>query len=216
MYSDKIIDFACDQEKILKKLEFRAVDNHHNRGEGRDFSSIDYARVLYSSSFRRLQGKMQLLGINPSHFNRNRLTHSLEVAQIARSIATNLKLNSPIVAETCSLCHDIGNPPFGHHGEVVLNELSNEFGGYEGNAQTFRILRHLEKKHHAYEGLNLTYRTLFGVTKYFLKRNEDGKINKKFLYDDDFEFLKSILEEKRIFNIKKSIDAQIMDLADEI
>lgn len=224
MYDKKTIAFSKEQEKIIKKLEFRAVDDDHNRGEGRNFCSIDYARVLYSSSFRRLQGKMQLLGINASHFYRNRLTHSLEVAQIARSIATNLKLKSPIVTETCSLCHDIGNPPFGHHGEVILNELSSKVGGYEGNAQTFRILRLLEKKHHAYEGLNLTYRTLFGVTKYFFKRSEyfdkNGKIkdkNKKikFLYDDDYDFLKTALEDKKIL-IKKSIDAQVMDLADEI
>ncbi|WP_432216788.1 dGTP triphosphohydrolase [Pseudomonas kribbensis] len=172
----------------------------------------DYARVLYSSSFRRLQGKMQLLGINAHTFNRNRLTHSLEVAQIARSIAFDLGLKKTVVSETCSLAHDIGNPPFGHYGEVVLNELAGECGGYEGNAQAFRILRTLEKKHHSYNGLNLTLRTMFGITKYFYKRSENSK---KFLYDDDYDFLSEELSRHSVA-ITKSIDAQIMDLADEI
>ncbi|MFM8332703.1 MAG: dGTP triphosphohydrolase [Candidatus Methylumidiphilus sp.] len=156
MYDADTLEFAKGQENIIEKLEYRANTYAHGREEHRDFSSIDYARVLYSSSFRRLQGKMQLLGIDPNNFNRNRLTHSLEVAQIARSIATSLKLKSPVVSEACSLCHDIGNPPFGHYGEIILNELSQDVGGFEGNAQAFRILRLLEKKHHAYKGLNLT------------------------------------------------------------
>jgi dGTPase len=184
----------------------------------------DYARILYSSSFRRLQGKMQLLGINSTNFTRNRLTHSLEVAQIARSIAYNLELDKIIFAESCSLAHDLGNPPFGHYGEVILNNLAKDYGGYEGNAQTFRILRKLEKKHYEYEGLNLTLRTLFGITKYFYKREEksssflifeNSKINPKFLYDEDYNFLKNELIKHEI-TITKSIDAQIMDLADEI
>ena len=146
----------------------------------------DYARVLYSSSFRRLQGKMQLLGIDAGRFNRNRLTHSLEVAQIARSIAIDLALNDTVVAETAALAHDIGNPPFGHHGEKVLNELCGDCGGYEGNAQAFRILRTLERKHHLYDGLNLNVRTLMAVTKYFHRREDNPA---KFLYDEDYQFL---------------------------
>jgi dGTPase len=155
---------------------------------------------------------MQLLGINSSNFTRNRLTHSLEVAQIARSIAYNLGLKEVIFSESCSLAHDLGNPPFGHYGEVILNNLAKDYGGYEGNAQTFRILRKLEKKHYEYEGLNLTLRTLFGVTKYFYTKKENDK---KFLYDEDYDFLKTELNKHQI-SITKSIDAQIMDLADEI
>ena len=224
VYSQETINFSKEQESILDNLLYRETPSKETRNIGRDDSMKDYARILYSSSFRRLQGKMQLLGINSTNFTRNRLTHSLEVAQIARSIAYNLELDKIIFAESCSLAHDLGNPPFGHYGEVILNNLAKDYGGYEGNAQTFRILRKLEKKHHEYEGLNLTLRTLFGITKYFYKREEinnsflifkNSKINKKFLYDEDYNFLKNELIKHEI-TITKSIDAQIMDLADEI
>ena len=212
MYSNESIEFAKEQEEIVASLEYRVAQPSDSRNLGREECMRDYARVLYSSSFRRLQGKMQLLGIDANRFNRNRLTHSLEVAQLARSIASDLQLKKSVVTETCSLAHDIGNPPFGHHGEVILNELTANVGGYEGNAQAFRILRTLEKKHHSYDGLNLTVRTLFGITKYFYKKEDNDK---KFLYDDDYNFLSNELSAKNI-TIRKGIDAQIMDLSDEI
>lgn len=212
MYDSEVIEYAKEQENIISVLEYRVYKHDDGRSENRQDLMRDYARVLYSSSFRRLQGKMQLLGVDANKFNRNRLTHSLEVAQIARSIAYDLKLQHTVVAETASLAHDIGNPPFGHYGEVVLNELSSGCGGYEGNAQAFRILRTLEKKHYAYLGLNLNVRTLMAITKYFFNKQQN---NKKFLYDDDFNFLKTQLDSKGI-TVSKSIDAEIMDLADEI
>lgn len=212
MYSEESIEFAREQEAKVAKLEYRVVQPTDDRNTSREGCMRDYARVLYSSSFRRLQGKMQLLGVDANRFNRNRLTHSLEVAQLARSIASDLKLEKSVVAETCSLAHDIGNPPFGHYGEVVLNELTAEVGGYEGNAQAFRILRTLERKHHSYSGLNLTVRTLFGITKYFFNRDENKR---KFLYDDDYDFLTQELK-KNSLCVRKGIDAQIMDLSDEI
>jgi predicted deoxyguanosinetriphosphate triphosphohydrolase len=212
MYDIETKQYAQEQEKVISKLEFRIIQPEDKRSESRDDVMRDYARVLYSSSFRRLQGKMQLLGIDANKFNRNRLTHSLEVAQIARSIAYDLGLKHTVVSETASLAHDIGNPPFGHYGEVVLNQLSKSSGGYEGNAQAFRILRTLEKKHHSYSGLNLTLRTMMGVTKYFYKKETNPK---KFLYDDDFDFLSEQLKNHEI-SVTKSIDAEIMDLADEI
>lgn len=212
MYDKDVIEYAREQEQVAANLEYRVYSYDDGRSENRQALMRDYARVLYSSSFRRLQGKMQLLGVDASKFNRNRLTHSLEVAQIARSIAYDLKLEHTVVAETASLAHDIGNPPFGHHGERVLNELSNEAGGYEGNAQAFRILRTLEKKHHAYPGLNLNVRTLMAITKYFYNKAQNPK---KFLYDSDYAFLKAELDRKCV-SLVKSIDAQIMDLADEI
>lgn len=212
MYDSQTKAFAQEQEHLIRVLEYRAVGHNDGRGEGRDETMRDYARVLYSSSFRRLQGKMQLLGIDANRFNRNRLTHSLEVAQIARSIAADLGLQTPVVSETCALAHDIGNPPFGHHGETILNELASDIGGYEGNAQAFRTLRTLEKKHHAYDGLNLTLRTLLGITKYFFSKAQNPE---KFLYEDDFIFLTNELAKHQI-TVRKSIDAQIMDLSDEI
>jgi len=212
MYDLQTKTFAQEQEHLIRVLEYRPVGHNDGRGEGRDETMRDYARVLYSSSFRRLQGKMQLLGIDANRFNRNRLTHSLEVAQIARSIAADLGLQTPVVSETCALAHDIGNPPFGHHGETILNELASGIGGYEGNAQAFRTLRTLEKKHHAYDGLNLTLRTLLGITKYFFSKAQNPE---KFLYEDDFIFLTNELSKHQI-TVRKSIDAQIMDLSDEI
>lgn len=212
MYDNEVIEYAREQENIISKLEYRVHEHDDGRSEHRQDLMRDYARVLYSSSFRRLQGKMQLLGVDANKFNRNRLTHSLEVAQIARSIAYDLKLEHTVVAETASLAHDIGNPPFGHYGEVVLNGLSSGCGGYEGNAQAFRILRTLEKKHYAYPGLNLNVRTLMAITKYFFNKQQNSK---KFLYDADYDFLKGELESKGVI-VTKSIDAEIMDLADEI
>jgi predicted deoxyguanosinetriphosphate triphosphohydrolase len=212
MYDTETKEYAQEQEKLIKCLEYRIHETNDTRSNNRQILMRDYARVLYSSSFRRLQGKMQLLGVDANKFNRNRLTHSLEVAQIARTIAFGLELEDTVVTETAALAHDIGNPPFGHHGEVVLNELSSDCGGYEGNAQAFRILNTLEKKHHKYSGLNLNIRTLMSVTKYFFTKEENSE---KFLYDDDYKFLSNELQKNNL-SIKKSIDAQIMDLADEI
>jgi dGTPase len=114
--------------KALEKEAKRFNCRLHKMNDGdraRNAYERDYARILYSSSFRRLQGKMQLLGIDHTAFHRNRLTHSLEVAQIARTIASGLelKLKSPVVSEACSLAHDIGNPPFGHSGEKMVYSI---------------------------------------------------------------------------------------------
>lgn len=180
----------------------------------------DYARIMYSSSFRRLQGKMQLLGIKNDQFFRNRLTHSLEVAQIARSIANAIKYDQGecYIVEAGALAHDIGNPPFGHSGERKLNELFYKCGGFEGNAQTLRILTNVEKKRPDFRGLNLTYRGMLSVVKYFNKfdvaQYEKDNKTQKFIYDDDYELLSKFVEEN---DIKlRTIDVQIVDIADEI
>lgn len=182
----------------------------------------DFTRIMYASSFRRLQGKMQLLGIESDQFFRNRLTHSLEVSQIARSLAEKIGYSSvdTYVVESGALAHDIGNPPFGHHGERVLNELCKDIGGFEGNAQTLRILTTLEKKRPQFKGLNLTYRTLLSVVKYFNKFDHDLEITdnrynkQKFIYDDDYELLNQFVQENGIK--LRTLDVQIVDLADEI
>lgn len=127
-----------------------------NGSEFRSPYRRDFARLIHSPSFRRLQGKTQLYPGVESDFFRNRLTHSLEVAQIAKSIATainhkfladkpDLHIN-PDICEFAGLAHDLGHPPFGHQGEEALDELMRNYGGFEGNAQTLRILSRIEKK----------------------------------------------------------------------
>lgn len=181
----------------------------------------DCARILYSSSFRRLQGKMQILGVQSDAFYRNRLTHSLEVSQIARAIATKIGVqigsgaysseNDLYVIEAAALAHDIGHPAFGHSGERVLDGLAKSHSfRFEGNAQNLRILRYLEKKLPDANGLNLTNRALLAINKYHIR--EEGK---KFLYAEDFDYLEMVREENDLQS-ERTLDVQIIDLADEI
>ncbi|CAG9001575.1 MAG: Deoxyguanosinetriphosphate triphosphohydrolase-like protein [Candidatus Celerinatantimonas neptuna] len=133
----------------------------------------DRGRILHSAAFRRLQSKTQVLGIGNNDFYRTRLTHSLEVSQIGTGIISQLQklanesipLPDPVLIEGLCLAHDIGHPPFGHGGEVALNYMMRNDGGFEGNAQTFRILTKLEP-YTPEHGMNLTRRTLLGVLKY--------------------------------------------------
>ena len=145
-------------------------------GDPREPYDHDLARVIHSASFRRLQSKTQVLGLGESDFYRTRLTHSIEVAQVATGIKRWLgQLENegqhveylPNVPQltAISLAHDIGHPPFGHGGEVALNYMMQGKGGFEGNAQTLRILAHLECKTEGH-GLDLTRRTMLGVLKY--------------------------------------------------
>lgn len=144
--------------------------------DARTDGDIDYARVIHSASFRRLQGKTQILNIGDSDFYRNRLTHSLEVSQIATGLCAQLRHSFPshdaikyipersmIQAIACT--HDLGHPPFGHGGEVALNYCMRENGGFEGNGQTLRILSKLEKFSQK-NGADLTRESLLGVLKY--------------------------------------------------
>ncbi|KTD18433.1 anti-phage deoxyguanosine triphosphatase [Legionella jordanis] len=154
----------------------------HQRGlqDHRDPYERDRTRVIHSPAFRRLQRKTQILGTDEGDFHRTRLTHSLEVASIGRSIVRNLAMNhagnglsgllpnDDLISVIC-LLHDIGHPPFGHGGEVALNYMMRNHGGFEGNGQTLRLLTKTEDSYGPY-GMDLTRRALLGVMKYPVNR----------------------------------------------
>ena len=188
----------------------------------------DRARVVHAASSRRLAAKTQVVGPQSDDFVRNRLTHSLEVAQVARDLARALGTH-PDITETAALAHDLGHPPFGHNGERALAELSTDCGGFEGNAQTLRLLTRLEAKTFGPDGsagLNLTRATLDACTKYPWTRAEaaepdgvhaDGsprEIRKFGVYDDDvpiFGWLRA-----GVVGGGQCLEAQVMDLADDV
>jgi dGTPase len=154
--------------------ERRLGENKQRRNDHRSPYQRDRARILHSAAFRRLQAKTQVLGVGMNDFYRTRLTHSLEVSQIGTGICAQLKqkypqlislLDSMSLIESLCLAHDIGHPPFGHGGEVALNYMMRNDGGFEGNGQTFRILTALEPYTQFY-GMNLCRRTLLGILKY--------------------------------------------------
>ncbi|MHB8528801.1 MAG: deoxyguanosinetriphosphate triphosphohydrolase [Caulobacteraceae bacterium] len=125
----------------------------------------DRDRIIHASAFRRLKEKTQVFVAHEGDHYRTRLTHSLEVAQIARSVATALGLDADL-AETIALGHDLGHPPFAHAGEDELERQMADFGGFDHNAQTFRVLTLLERRYPSFDGLNLTWETLEGVVKH--------------------------------------------------
>ncbi len=206
----------------------------------------DYARLVHSSAFRRLSNKTQLFPGGESDFFRNRLTHSLEVAQIAKSIGQKFNFENNYfkknnidldLLELASLAHDIGHPPFGHIGERALDDCMKSYGGFEGNAQTLRIIACLEKKVKGNKsdangfidsnderfGLNLTYRSMASVLKYnneiSPKRDKKDKLSKGY-YSTESDLVKKIIEnvtgKKNFKGTFKTIECDIMDIADDI
>jgi dGTPase len=182
----------------------------------------DRARLLHSSALRRLAAKTQVLSPAAGlDFARNRLTHSLEVAQVGRELASSLGLD-PDVVDTACLAHDLGHPPFGHNGERALNDWSIDIGGFEGNAQTLRVLTRIEPKVFGPDGrsygLNLTRASLDASCKYPWPESEgipDPSGRSKFgFYADDvaaFEWLRAGAPVRQL-----CIEAQVMDLSDDI
>lgn len=180
----------------------------------------DRARIIHSSAFRRLGGKTQVRVAGYNDFVRNRLTHSLEVAQIGRQIGCLLGCDPDVVDCAC-LAHDLGHPPFGHNGEKVLAKVCEDIGGFEGNAQTFRILTRLEPK--VFEsgrsyGLNLTRASLDACIKYpWTKSEASGYIKggKKFcVYPEDVEAFLWVKQEGREHS--RPMECQVMDISDDI
>jgi dGTPase len=155
----------------------------------------DRDRIIHSSAFRRLEYKTQVFVYNEGDYYRTRLTHSLEVAQIARSICKSMALNEDL-AEAIALAHDLGHPPFGHTGQDILGGLMKDFGGFEHNRQALRIVKYLEKKYPEFDGLNLTWEVLEGMSKH--SRDEDNPI----LQNEDHH--------------SPSLEMQVADFADGI
>jgi dGTPase len=176
----------------------RAV--HEETPYGRSEFQRDRDRIIHSTAFRRLEYKTQVFVNHEGDLFRTRLTHSIEVAQIARSIARHLKLNEDLI-EAVSLAHDLGHTPFGHAGQEALNDCMKDHGGFEHNLQSLRVVDVLEERYAAFNGLNLCFETREGILKHCSAQNAAalGVVGERFLTDK-----------------RPSLEAQIANLADEI
>jgi len=183
---------------------------HSDKGRGRRYAETPHAsrsqfqrdrdRIIHSTAFRRLEYKTQVFLNHEGDLFRTRLTHSLEVAQIGRSLARNLRLNEDLV-EAIALAHDLGHTPFGHVGQDVLNECMKEHGGFEHNLQSLRVVDHLEEQYGAFDGLNLMFETREGILKHC-------SLNNARLLGD--------VAQRFIDRTQPSLEAQLTNLADEI
>ena len=167
----------------------------------------DRDRIIHSTAFRRLKHKTQVFVNTTGDHYRTRITHSLEVAQIARTLAKYFKLNEDL-CETLSLAHDLGHTPFGHAGEEVLNDCMNKYGGFDHNIQTIRIVTLLENRYYNFKGLNLSLETLDGLIKHNGPINNLNKLNNI--------LGKNFFKKKINFQNNPSLEAQKASIADDI
>ena len=194
MGSPRLAVYACDP----------AVSRGRRFAEPSDISRTEYQRdrdrIVHSGAFRRLEYKTQVFVNHEGDLFRTRLTHSIEVAQIARSVARNLSLNEDLT-EAISLAHDLGHTPFGHAGQDALNSCMKNYGGFEHNLQSLRVVDRLEERYGAFDGLNLTYETREGILKHCDKETAArlGDVGQRFLEDR-----------------RPSLEAQLANMADEI
>ena len=204
-------------QKDYKENNLKPYAVKSNISKGRIFNEPDNSirspyqrdrdRIIHSTSFRRLKHKTQVFVNTEGDHYRTRLTHSMEVSQISRTLARFLGLNEDL-CETLSLSHDLGHTPFGHAGEEVLSGCMQEFGGFNHNIQTLRIVTTIENKYYKFHGLNLTIETLDGLIKH------NGPVKNIFFYK---EILNKDLFTKRIsFNTFPSLEAQVAALSDDI
>lgn len=213
-----VFDFLSD-EQVMRANVREPVTHEADR---RSPFERDRSRIIHSAAFRSLQGKTQIFEPAAADFMRSRITHSVEVSQIGRGLAKRFGVPGSLVEAAC-LAHDLGHPPFGHTGESVLNEKMADHGGFEGNAQTFRVVTRIEPKNKNYDGLDLCRATLLGLIKYPFRRNGETE-DKKFLYRDDAELYGEWLYEGTEQHLLESFDprpprtlpCQLMDWADDI
>ncbi|MDR1463570.1 MAG: deoxyguanosinetriphosphate triphosphohydrolase [Azoarcus sp.] len=192
----------------MEPLASHAVTEAVSRGrrhaepapQGRGEFQRDRDRIIHSTAFRRLEYKTQVFINHEGDLFRTRLTHSLEVAQLSRSMARMLRLNEDL-AEAVALAHDLGHTPFGHAGQEVLDGCMKDYGGFEHNLQSLRIVDTLEERYAAFDGLNLMHETREGILKHCSPANARllGELGRRFTE-----------------NVRPSLEAQIVNLADEI
>lgn len=190
----RLADYAANPERSLGR-HYAEPDP-----QGRNQFQRDRDRIIHSSAFRRLEYKTQVFVNHEGDLFRTRLTHSLEVAQIGRAIARNLNLHEDLI-EGIALAHDLGHTPFGHAGQDALNECMRDYGGFEHNLQSLRVVDHLEQRYAEFDGLNLTFEMREGILKHCSLKNARklGDVGERF-----------------INKTQPSLEAQVANLADEI
>ena len=200
-YHNKLATYSSNNRNYLGRV------HNINATKYRTEYQRDRDRIIHSNSFRRLKHKTQVFVNTTGDHYRTRITHSLEVSQIARTLGKIFGLNEDL-CETLSLSHDLGHPPFGHAGEKALNYCMNNFGGFDHNIQTLRIVTLLENKYYNFKGLNLSIETLDGLVKH------NGPIVDSSKYDKILG--KNIFKGKINFLRQPSLECQVSSIADDI